>query len=174
MIFKCKVAHIVAVGNNGEIGKDNGMLWNIPEDFKYFREKTLGHAMIMGRNTYDSIPEKLSRRSVHVVSKKNCNPTWIDPIDNALGRASGSCFHLNTNIIWVAGGQQVYESTNDIVDEVYITRVHANFPEADTFYKMPDGFKFDGYTRPSHDHLEKTDSYNHKIVPVTFEKWVRK
>lgn len=173
MIFKRKVAHIVAVGRNGEIGKDNGMLWHIPEDFKYFKEMTIGHTMIMGRKTYDGLPKKLTRRAVHVVSKKNCNPTWINPVDNALGRANASCYFMNTNLIWVAGGQQVYESTNDIVDEVYITRVLEDYPEADTFYKMPEGFKFDGFTRPSHDHWIETQTGGYTI-PVTFEKWVRK
>lgn len=165
MFLKCKVAHIVAVGRNGEIGKDDKMLWHIPEDFKYFKEMTIGHAMIMGRKTWDGLPSPLTRRCVHVVSKANCNPTWNNPIENALGRAASACFHLKTKTIWVAGGQQVYESTHDIVDELFITRVLHDFPEADTFYKVPEGFKFGGYVQKSIKTKEGWD--------VTFEKWVR-
>ena len=163
---KHKVAHIVAMGKNGEIGKDDKMLWHIPEDFKYFRDLTLGHAMIMGRKTYNGLPNKLTRRCVHVVSRENCNPTWGDPLTQALNRCRGACFHLNTNLIWVAGGQQVYETTEDIVDELFITRVHESFPEADKFYRIPEGFVFGGYIQKSIKSKEGWD--------VTFEKWVRK
>ena len=166
MIFKCKVVHIVAVGRNGEIGKDNKMLWHIPEDFKYFKEMTIGHAVVMGRKTWEGLPAPLTRRCVHVVSKDNCNPTWKNPLISALGRAKDACFHLRTNIIWVAGGQRVYETTNDIVDEVFLTRVHADFDGADTFYKIPEGFVFGGYVQKSIKTKEGWD--------VTFEKWVRK
>lgn len=166
MYIRHKIIHIVAVGMNGEIGKDDKMLWHIPEDFKYFREKTLGHAMIMGRKTYDGLPNKLSRRCVHVVSRDKSNPTWIDPLHNALNRCVGACFHLNTNIIWVAGGQQVYESTEDIVDEIFLTRVHKEFNEANKFYRIPQGFQFEGYIQKE---VQTKEGWL-----VTFEKWVKK
>lgn len=165
MYCKNKVAHIVAMGRNGEIGVDGGMLWHIPEDFKYFKEMTIGHAMIMGRKTWDGLPSPLTRRCVHIVGRTYCNPIWKNPLGNALGRASDACFHLKTNIIWVAGGQQVYESTHDIVDELFITRVLADFKNADAYYKMPEGFVFGGFVRKS---LKTKEGWD-----VTFEKWVR-
>ena len=52
-----KIIHIVAAGNNGEIGFDNSLLWHIPEDLKFFKESTLGHVVLMGRKTVESLPK---------------------------------------------------------------------------------------------------------------------
>lgn len=153
-----RVVHIVAAGRNGEIGKDNGMLWHITEDFKYFREKTLGQVILMGRKTIASLPKPLTRRVVLEVSQKsafNYTPPFGDypekeealqlMLDVALNRTE----MLNTDTIYIAGGGQLYKSTEQYVDTILLTRVEKDFPDADTFYEVPEGFMMEGITQPT-------------------------
>ncbi|AZF88495.1 dihydrofolate reductase [Acinetobacter phage TAC1] len=175
---KVKICHIVAAGLNGEIGKDNKLLCHIPEDLAYFKKMTLGHAVVMGRKTLESLPNKLSRRAVWEVSNRNHDGSrWYNGLHSALYAASGSCYFLNTNKIWIAGGASIYEQTNDIVDEVYLTRIHHEFPDADSFYKIPEGFVFEGYTERTLEHFPEERFLEDKLSldtwKVTFEKWVR-
>ena len=139
-----KVIHIVACGMNGEIGVNNKLLWNIPEDMKYFKESTIGHVVLMGRKTYESLPKPLERRVVVRVSRNpvqlNCYVKYNTCVQDVLYVASENlCKHLNTNCIFVAGGGQLYKATENYVDEVWYTRVFNSYPEADTFYEMPEG-----------------------------------
>lgn len=167
-----KIAHIVAVGQNGEIGKDNSLLWSITEDLKYFREKTLGHVVLMGRNTIESLPKPLTRRYVLEVSEDSAN-NFVggfcervkkeDALALILDVAVGGTKKLNTDIIFIAGGGQLYKSTEDIVDQIYLTRVNETFDGADTFYKIPLGFVLKGYT-------QKPVTTSSGTI-VTFELW---
>ena len=67
-----KIIHIVCMDELGGIGKDNKLLLNIPEDLKYFRDKTLGHSCLCGRKTYESFPKMLSRRIIRDLSISCC------------------------------------------------------------------------------------------------------
>ena len=128
-----KIIHIVSCGMNGEIGVDNSLLWNIPEELKYFKDCTLGHVVMMGRKTYESLPKPLERRVVVRVSRT--------PITVTKGVTYNLCEHLNTDCIFIAGGSELYKSTEKYVDEVWYTRVFDSYPEADTFYNLPKGLK---------------------------------
>ena len=160
-----KVIHIVARGLNGEIGGDNKLLWYIPEDFKFFKESTLGHVVLMGRNTVESLPKPLPRRICMCVSSKysDKHPTWL--LGEALVDAKAYSNVLNTDKIFVAGGAKLYNSTFDITDELWITQVEKGYLEADTYYHIPDGFKMID---------EIYGDYCDKVgVGYSFQKWVR-
>ena len=158
-----KVIHITARGLKGEIGADNKLLWNIPEDLKFFKESTLGHVVLMGRNTCKSLPKKLSRRIVMSVSTKYStkNPTWL--LSEALVDAEAYSNFLNTDKIFIAGGAKLYDSTFDIADELWITQVEKDYPEADTHYQIPEGFKM----------IEEVYGDHCKDVGYSFQKWVK-
>lgn len=135
------IIHIVCMDELGGIGKDNKLLFDIPEDLTYFREKTLGHSCLCGRNTYESFPKMLDRRIILEISRKGYD-TVIDndvilecELDNAVYYSD----LLNTNSIYIIGGASIYNQTFDIADELLITIVDAKV-EADTFYTIPDGF----------------------------------
>ena len=128
------IIHIVCMDELGGIGKDNKLLFNIPEDLKYFREKTLGHTCLCGRKTYESFPEKLTRRIIRVLRTVGSNK-----LANSLYECWMDSIMLNTNSIYVIGGASIYNQTSDITDELLITIVDAKV-EADTFYNIPDGF----------------------------------
>lgn len=133
-----KIIHIVAVGENGEIGANNSLLWHIPEDLKYFKDKTIGHVCIAGRKTVESFPKPLSRRLILPVGKTR---KGYDNLDDALGAAQHFSNALNTDCIYIIGGSSLYSQTEAFVDEAYITRVECEFPHADTFYNIPSSLR---------------------------------
>lgn len=157
-----KIVQIVARGLNGEIGANNKLLWNIPEDLQFFKESTLGHVVLMGRKTYESLPKYLSRRIVMNVSSVKGRILITDYLSWAVSQC---CEDLNTNQIFIAGGAKLYNSTFDFADELWITQVEKEYPEADTYYHIPEGFKM----------IEEV--YGDRCVDAgvgySFQKWTR-
>lgn len=129
-----KIIHIVCMDELCGIGKDNKLLFNIPEDLIYFRDKTLGHSCLCGRHTYESFTKMLDRRIIRCISSKGG-----DNLTNGLYDCWMGSIMLNTNSIYIIGGASVYNQTSDIADELLITIVDAKV-EADTFYNIPKGF----------------------------------
>jgi dihydrofolate reductase len=141
-----KLIHIVAMQKDTYgIGKDNTLPWNIKGDLANFKEVTKGHIVIMGRKTYESLPNgALPNRTNIVVSR---NPDFfIDDektlqfksIDDSLKFLS-VCHDGNPNVIkvFIIGGAEIYAATNDIVDEKIITLVNSD-KECDTF--LPENY----------------------------------
>jgi dihydrofolate reductase len=126
------ISIIVAIAENYAIGKNNELLWHIPEDMKRFRQITRGHKIIMGKRTYESLPNRpLKDRTSIVISDvpgeryEGCLMAYS--IEEAL-RLCGpdeECF--------VIGGGMVYRQFMPMADKLYITWVHKEF-DADTFY----------------------------------------
>ena len=160
-----KIIQIVARGLNGEIGSDNKLLWHIPEDLKFFKDSTIGHVVLMGRNTVESLPKPLSRRVVFCIS--NSQPFGLVSYDLIDGLVEADSFsdELNTDTIFIAGGAKLYNSTYDLTDELWITQVEKDYPEADTHYNTPDGFKM----------IEEVygDRCEDVGIGYSFQKWVR-
>lgn len=129
-----KVIHIVCMDELGGIGKGNKLLFNIPKDLKYFRDKTIGHACLCGRKTYESFPKTLSRRIIRNISSR-CGDRLVDGLQDCWVHSN----MLNTNSIYIIGGASIYNQTADITDELLITIVDTK-AEADTFYTIPEGF----------------------------------
>lgn len=170
-----KVIHLVARGLNGEIGKDNKLLWCIKGELQYFRECTLGHVLLMGRKTVESLPKPLERRVVlcvsseHGLSGKNHSFKTVS-LDVALSVGVWQSGQLNTGCIFIAGGSKLYEATEDITDELWITEVHREYPEADTYYNQPDGYEL-------YSQVEGKlclDKISSNFIWITYTKWKRK
>lgn len=159
-----KVIHIVARGYNGEIGANNKLLWSIPEDMKHFKESTIGHVVLMGRKTIESLPKPLARRFVIGVSSFQNSSKMMFILKNALSVATGNSNILNTDYIFIAGGAKLYNSTFDIVDELWVTQVEKSYPNADTFYHIPENFEL--IDEVYGDECSGSLSYS-------FQKWVK-
>ncbi len=166
-----KVALIVAIGNDREIGKDNDLLWHLPADMKFFKETTMGHAVIMGRKSYESIPEKfrpLPGRTNVVISR---NPhlnyegaLTATSITQALEKAEASGHEL----AFIIGGGQIYHQAIEegLVETLYITHVNGNF-EADTFFPEVADNQWNLTHREEHN-LDEKNPYNYAFC--TYEK----
>ena len=162
-----KVIHIVCTGKNGEIGYDNKLLFNLPPDMKFFREQTLGHTILMGRKTIESLPSPLDRRIVLKVSKREC--VYSDLIFS-LSDADECSDLLNTDKIFIGGGAKLFESTFDITDELWITEVANDVDNCDTWYKIPK----DDFTMFEHTNwMEHTNPLGETLT-YRFTKWLRK
>lgn len=131
----------MAVSENGAIGKDNALLWHIPEDLAYFKKRTTGKVMIMGRKTFDSLKKPLPKRFHIVISRtvsesQNENVKYVSSLSDAYREAD----RLTLSGQWpdevmIVGGAQVYKDSMADVDFLYITRIPGSF-EGDSFYPL--------------------------------------
>jgi dihydrofolate reductase len=116
---------IAAVAENNTLGKDNELVWHLPNDFKRFKSLTSGHHIIMGRKTFESFPKPLPNRTHVIITRqkgyqaKGC--LVVDSIDKALA----ICPKDEDNFI--IGGGEIYNLALPFTDKIEITRVHRNF-----------------------------------------------
>lgn len=135
------ISLIAAIGKNRELGKGNDLIFKIPEDMKFFREKTAGHPIIMGRKTYESIGRPLPNR-VNIIVSRNSDYKVPDgvlkvkSIEEAISRAK----QFERSEVFVIGGSQIYQLALPYADKLYLTLVDAEVPDADAFF--PDYSQF--------------------------------
>lgn len=131
------ISHIVAAGEDNEIGKSNQLLWHLPNDLKFFKNTTWGMPIVMGRKTYESIAgEPLpGRLNIILTQQKDFDPKHekaivVNSFEDAIRKAS----EADVKEIFVAGGGEIYRNTLPITNRIYLTRVHDRFPDAEIFY----------------------------------------
>lgn len=126
------ISVIVAVAENGVIGKAGKIPWKIPADWAYFKNTTIGHPVIMGKATYEGIGEPLPGRKNIVISNtegyKAEGCTVVNSLPEAI-KAAGE-----DKEIFIIGGASIYEQALPMTDRLYLTKVHAS-PEGDRFFK---------------------------------------
>ncbi len=141
------LSQIVAVSENEVIGKNNSLLWNFPEDMRYFKKRTLGKIMIMGRKTFDSFGQPLQKRFHIVVSKSIIDSNqekvkYVSSLKDAYSLAEKMTLTGDwPDEVMIVGGGQIYKESLVDTDFIYLTRIPGNF-EGDTFYslKIPSEF----------------------------------
>ena len=119
---------IVAMADNGVIGRDNGLPWHLPEDLKRFKALTMGHALLMGRRTYDSIGRPLPGRRNLVLTR---NPGWQAPGCERVGSLEDARGRAGYATLFVIGGAEVFSLCWPVIGRIELTEVHAE-PEGDT------------------------------------------
>lgn len=112
-----EICMIVAASYDGVIGMDNRLPWSIPEDMKYFKATTMGHPVVMGRKTYESIGKPLPGRDNYVLTRSSMAIPGVEVINapEALGSETGKLF--------IIGGTEVYKAYEDLIDVIYLTRI---------------------------------------------------
>ncbi|MFK7896183.1 MAG: dihydrofolate reductase [Myxococcota bacterium] len=128
-----RVSIIVAAARNGVIGLGGDIPWKLPADQKFFRKQTTGHAIIIGRKTFDSIGRPLPGRRNLVLTRGKAAPvagidffpSLVEALDWARDEGLEECF--------IAGGEAIYREGLALADRVYLTRVDAE-PEGDTYF----------------------------------------
>ncbi len=129
-----KISLIVAIAENNAIGKNNALLCHLPADMKMFRELTTGHTVIMGRKTFESLPNgSLPNRKNIVISntmpvENNNNFIVCSSFEKALEHCQ------NEDEVFIIGGAQIYAKALDNADCLYITWIKRYFEDADTFF----------------------------------------
>lgn len=140
------IAHIVAAAKNGVIGTaDNDLPWSIPEDMKFFRDTTKGHAMIMGRKTWESVGHPLPNRLNVIVTRQEGYQAEGGVVVNSLEEALKVCEKEQSNwgeTIFIIGGGEIFKQSVDLVDTIFLTRIHEDF-EGTSHYPDVDLNKFE-------------------------------
>jgi len=156
---------IVAASENNAIGKNNKLIWDLPDDLKRFKSLTSGHYIIMGRKTFDTFPKLLPNRTHIVVSnKKDLNvPDEVIVVNNISDAIEISKNDPNPYII---GGGQIYKLGINLVDKIELTRVHNTF-EADTFFPELNLNKWRLVSKNFHD---TDNNHNHSFTYETYER----
>lgn len=136
------ISIIAAIGKNRELGKDNKLLWHIPEDMKRFKDLTTGQVVIMGRKTFESLPQKFrplpNRINIVVTRNNNWKTTGCHTV-NSIEEAVIKAKEFNKKI-FIIGGASIYEQGIKFADRLYLTLVNKEYPDADAFF--PDYFGF--------------------------------
>jgi len=126
------VSIIVAVSANGVIGREQGLPWHLPADLRRFKSVTMGHSMIMGRRTWESIGGRpLPGRPTIVVSRSRSFAAAGARVAHSLEEAVAMA--AADDEVFVAGGEGIYRAALPIADRIYLTRLHADF-EGDTLF----------------------------------------
>ena len=146
-----RVVAIAAVARNGVIGAHGSIPWHLPEDFAHFKRTTLGHTLLMGRATYDSIGRPLPGRTTIVLTR---DPAW-SPGDDAVvvARSVDQALALAADLpgdLYVAGGAAVYEALDPHLDEQLISEVDLA-PDGDTHHRGVDAARWREVERTPYD-----------------------
>jgi len=159
---------IVAAAQNNVIGKDNSLIWDLPADMKFFKEKTKGHAVITGRKNYESIPEKYrplpDRTNIVITRQLDYNAKGaivVSSIEEAIEYAQT---HFANQEVFIIGGAEIYKQTIHLCQRIYLTRIHHTFQGDAFFPELPAAdWKLTKQEDVSADEKNK--------YPFTFEIW---
>ncbi len=160
---------IAAVGENNELGKDNQLLWHLPDDFKRFKQLTTGHYIILGRKTFESFPKPLPNR-VHIIITRQKGYLKNSPFDNCIvvNSIKEALKIVSKEVAtYIIGGADIYKQSIELADVIELTRVHSTF-EADTFFPKIDLNEWELNFEEFHAKDEK-----HQF-DFTFQTYVRK
>jgi dihydrofolate reductase len=166
------VSAIVAVAQNGVIGKDNEIPWYLPADLGYFKRTTMGHHIIMGRNSFRSIGRPLPKRTNVVVTRDpffTAEGIWTaHSVEEALGIA----FDNGETEAFIIGGGAIYRESMDLWDKLYLTEVDAA-PEGDVFFPEIDLAEWQETWREEHVADEKNEyAYTFRVLERLVEEEV--
>ena len=133
-----KVSLIVAVAENGVIGKDNDLIWHLPKDMRFFKETTLGHHVIMGRKNFESIPHKYrplpNRANIVITRQSGYKAEGCIVVDSVVAALDIAKNNGDTEP-FIIGGGQIYKLALEanLVDKIYLTKINNTF-DGDTFF----------------------------------------
>lgn len=128
------VSLIAAISTNRAIGIAGGLPWHLPSDLKFFKEKTMGHHLLMGRKTWDLFPKPLPGRISLVVSRKPITlPEGVFGFDSVEKAMEFACQKGETELM-VIGGGEIYAACLPLAHRLYLTHVFARVPDAQTFF----------------------------------------
>ncbi len=144
-----RVSLVVAAARNNVIGLGGKIPWRLPDDQAFFKKLTVGHCIVMGRKTFESLPRPLPNRKTLVLSRQAHEPVgdveyWTSltaALDRARSENFAECF--------IAGGEAIYHEGLSIADRIYLTRIDVS-PDGDTHFPAIDEAKWKCFERKSH------------------------
>jgi dihydrofolate reductase len=157
------ISLVVAVDENYVIGKDNKLIWHLPADLKFFKNVTMGHHMIMGRKTFDSIGKPLPGR-ISVVITRDRERKFPEGVLVATSLQEAIYLCGSDHEICIIGGAQIFADSIDIADRIYMTVIHHKF-EGDVYFPKPDPNVWKEVKREDHQPDEK-NAYSYSFCQL--------
>ncbi|RYY50511.1 MAG: dihydrofolate reductase [Chitinophagaceae bacterium] len=161
------ISLVVAAAENNAIGKNNQLLWHLPNDLRFFKNNTWGGVVVMGRKTFESVNKPLpGRLNIVITSNKEWKADGVMVAHN-LESAIMLAQQENFKSVSIIGGGAIYEQAMPLADVIFMTRVHASF-DADTYFPT-----IDEQVWTLSDKADFSKDEKHAYA-YSFEKWVRK
>lgn len=155
---------IAAAAENNALGKDNDLVWHLPDDFKRFKRLTSGHHIIMGRKTFESFPKLLPDRTHIVITrKKDYKPEGVIVVHSIEDAIKAAKLDEQAFII---GGGEIYKMGMDYADRIELTRVHGEF-EADAFFPE---FDKDDWELKNDQFHDKDEKHDYSFTYLTYDR----
>lgn len=158
------VSIIVAIAQNGTIGDKNALLWHIKEDMRFFRTTTSGHAVVMGRKTFESLGSRpLPKRINIVITRQDIEfegALTAHSLEEAIRMADGD------EEVFIIGGAQIYREALNVADRMYITRVMHDY-EGDTSFPEID---FSEWKLVAEEHHDRGEEYEYPFAFLTYDR----
>ncbi len=148
------ISIIVAVSENGVIGRDNQLIWRLPSDLKNFKHLTTNHPIIMGRKTFESIGKPLPNRTSIIITRNNDFKYEGCTVVTDVERAIDAAVQTGTDEVFVIGGAEIYKLFLPIINKIYLTEVKACF-EGDTFFQISNPAEWQEVNRVNYSADEK-------------------
>ena len=159
------ISIISAIAKNNEIGKNNGLLWDMPVDLKHFKVITSGHPIIMGQKTFESLGRPLpNRKNMVLTLDENFKAEGVE-IFHSLVEINNFIQKFDEEF-FVIGGGQIYRLFMNSADKLYITHVDGDFPDADTYFPIIEESKWQKIKEEKHEPDEK-NKYAYSFVEYT-------
>ena len=163
------ISIIAAIGRNRELGKNNKLLWHIPEDLKRFKKLTQGHAVIMGRKTFESLGKPLPNRINIIITRDKSYEVKpfdiskhriyiVHSLEEAIKIINGGG---SSEEIFIIGGGQIYQQALPIAQKLYLTIVDVDRPDADTYFPDYSTFSHVIYKKPG-----ESERYRYTFVEL--------
>ena len=140
---------IVAIDENGGIGRQGDLLCHLPADMKHFKEVTMGHSIVMGRKTFESFPRRPLPGRQNIVITRNAD--WQYPGVTVEHSLEGAIAAAETDTVFIIGGAQIYEQALPLVDVLHLTRINACWASADVFFPALDMNEWQEVSREHHE-----------------------
>lgn len=158
------ITMIAAAAENNALGKDNDLVWHLPDDFKRFKSLTSGHHIIMGRKTFESFPQPLPNRTHVVITRQEDYKPEGAKVVHSLEEALK--ISADDPQPFVIGGGEIYKLALDTADKIELTRVHGTF-EADAFFPE---LNEDNWKLTNSEFHPKDDKHNYSFTYLTYER----
>jgi dihydrofolate reductase len=155
---------VAAAAENNALGKDNDLIWRLPDDFKRFKALTSYHHIIMGRKTFESFPKPLPNRKHVVITRQENYKNETIEVVHSLEEAIQ--FSSTEDQVFIIGGGEIYKQALPFANKIELTRVHGEF-EADAFFPEIDEEKWDLVNSEFHD---KDEKHKYSFSYLTYTK----
>ncbi len=148
-----KIVLVVAIGENGVIGRNGALPWRLKSELQHFKRVTLNHPVVMGRKTFQSLKRPLSQRTNIVLTRRagdaEAGVIYASDLDEALALARADAKRRGVGAIMVIGGSDVFARTLPMADRLELTRVHGS-PEGDVWFPELDPLHWREIRRERH------------------------